>query len=130
MDLSSYSGSPRLTAACIYTFFSSKAPQCYSSYTLVLSNPPLRLMLLLAVPAAMVIGTTVLALETDGAVGHEVADARVARSEDGEAHDNACDILGAIFFVDPHEDHIGVDAPRGNSSGGIDLRRRRRWEVC
>lgn len=46
-------------------------------------------MLILAVPAAVVIGGTVLALETDRAVGHKVAEAGVASSEDGKTHDNA-----------------------------------------
>lgn len=37
---------------------------------------------------ANVLGGTVLALQADGAVNNEVADDRVASSEDGEANDD------------------------------------------
>lgn len=39
------------------------------------------------------VGSTVLTLETDGLVGEEVADARVAGGEDGETNDDTCVLM-------------------------------------
>ena len=52
----------------------------------------LALCVLLAVACIVAVGSTILASETQVLVDNEVTHARVARSEDGEADDDACKI--------------------------------------
>lgn len=57
-----------------------------------------------------------LALKADGAINHEVADAGVAGSENGEADDDTCAaLLVALMPRYPRDQSL----PRGINSGGI-----------
>jgi hypothetical protein len=74
---------------------------------------------------AMGIGSAILSLKTDSLVNKEVADARVARSADGEPNDNTCNPPSEIASAGRNRN----GSPRGINSGGIFLRRLRRCET-